>query len=145
MSFLRATISGLAGAVALTASHELLRRFVPDAPRLEVLGMEGIEKIFAKLGMTAPDGKKLFGSALVGDIVANSLFYSQVGTRGGTPLLRGVTLGVTAGLGAVNLPGKMGMSEDATKHTPQTALMTVALYTVGGIAAAIVASMMDDS
>ncbi len=55
MSLLKALGGGLAGALALTAIHETVRRVSPDAPRMDVLGMRAIAKSLRAAGEDVPD------------------------------------------------------------------------------------------
>ena len=146
MSFLKALGSGLAGAVALTAIHETIRRVSPDAPRMDVLGMRAIAKSLRAAGEEVPDEDTLFNVTLAGDVVSNALYYSLVGL--GDPrsaVARGALLGLGAGLGAVLLPGPLGLGTDASARTRETQLMTVAWYTAGGlVAGAAMQSLSDD-
>lgn len=136
MSLLKALGSGLAGALALTAIHETVRRVSPDAPRMDVLGMRAIAKSLRAAGAKPPDEGTLFNVTLAGDVASNSLYYALVGL--GDPknaVARGTLLGLAAGLGAVLLPGPLGLGTDASARTPATQLMTVAWYTAGGLVA----------
>ena len=136
MSFLKALGSGFAGAVALTAIHETVRRVSPDAPRMDVLGMRAIAKSLRAAGAEPPEEDTLFNITLAGDVLSNSLYYSLVGL--GDPrgaVARGALLGLAAGLGAVLLPGPLGLGTDASARTRETQLMTVAYYTAGGLVA----------
>ena len=146
MSFLKAMGSGFAGALALTAIHEAVRRVSPDAPRMDVLGMRAIAKSLRAAGAETPDEDTLFGVTLAGDIASNSLYYALVGM--GDPknaVARGALLGLAAGLGAVLLPGPLGLGTDASARTRETQLMTVAWYTAGGlVAGAAMQSLGDD-
>ena len=146
MSLLKALGSGLAGAVALTAIHETVRRVSPDAPRMDVLGMRAIAKSLRAAGAEPPDEGTLFNLTLAGDVVSNSLYYALVGI--GDPrnaLARGALLGLAAGIGAVLLPGPLGLGTDASARTRETQMMTVAWYTAGGlVAGAAMQSLADD-
>lgn len=137
----KALVSGLAGAVTLTLAHETLRRLVPEAPRMDVLGMRAIAKIMKKAGTQPPDGGALRAWAMAGDVVSNSLYYSLAGTGKGA-WLRGGLLGAGAGAGAVLLPGPMGLGSDPSNRTNITRAMTVGLYLLGGLAAAAVGSAL---
>jgi len=131
---LKALGSGLVGAFALTLIHETARRFVDDAPRMDVLGMRAIAKTMRAVEVEPP--VPLHEAALVGDIVSNSLYYSLVGAGSSRDAIRnGALLGLAAGLGAVFLPEHLGLGRQPTEDSPQTQLMTVAWYTIGGLAA----------
>ena len=131
---LKALGSGLLGACALTLIHETARRFVDDAPRVDVVGMRAIAKTMRAAGFEPP--VPLHEAALVGDIVSNSFYYSLVGVGSRDDALRnGALLGLAAGLGAVYLPEPLGLGRQPTKDSPQTQVMTVAWYLLGGLVA----------
>ncbi|MEA2695189.1 MAG: hypothetical protein QOJ16_4576 [Acidobacteriota bacterium] len=128
---------GTAGAVALTALHETARRVLPNAPRADLLGERAIDRSLRALGRRPPSGPQLHRWALAGDLLSNSLFYSLVGSHGGRKAwLRGSLLGLGAGLGAVVLPGPLGLGSRPSTRTPATVAMTLAWYVAGGLAAA---------
>ncbi len=132
-------ISGLAGAVTVTLLNEVLRRTVPHAPRLDVLGMRSLAKAARGLGAETPE--RLFQPALAGDLAANTAYYSLVSTGGRDhALLAGAILGLVAGIGAVTLPGPMGLGVGPTERTTETALMAAGMYFAGGLVAGAVYS-----
>ena len=131
---LKALGSGLVGACALTLIHETARRFIDDAPRMDVLGMRALSKAARAADLDPP--VPLHEAALVGDLVSNSLYYSLVGAGSRREALRnGALLGLAAGVGAVYLPERLGLGRQPTEDSPQTQLMTVAWYLLGGLAA----------
>jgi hypothetical protein len=71
-----ALLSGLAGAAALTALHETVRRIRSDAPRMDTLGRRAIAKGLEAAGLETPREDQPQAVALGGDIVANTLCYS---------------------------------------------------------------------
>jgi hypothetical protein len=78
--------------------------------------------------------------ALVGDMIANSLYYSFVGVgsvQHAWP--RGALLGLLAGVGAVVFPGPLGLGSRPTNRARSTQVMTVLWYLAGGLAAAAAA------
>ncbi|QNE41584.1 hypothetical protein F1C16_19445 [Hymenobacter sp. NBH84] len=128
--------SGLAGAVAVNLLHEAVRHLRPaDAPRMDVLGEQGLRKLLGKADAPQPDEESAYYLTLAGDLLSNGLYYSLVG-RGKGAWWRGVALGAAAGVGGVVLPGPMGLGEAPSNRTPQTKAMTVAWYLVGGVVAA---------
>lgn len=141
MEVSKALVGGLAGAVALTITHETLRRIIPEAPRMDVLGMRAISKIMKKAGKQPPADDTLHTWALVGDVVSNSIYYSLSGT-GREAWVRGALLGAGAGAGALLLPGPMGLGTDPSNRTTSTKAMTVAIYLLGGLVAAAVGSAL---
>ena len=143
MKTIQSWISGAVGACTLTLLHEVARRTIPDAPRVDVLGSEAISKGLRLAGQRPPAGEKLHHMALAGDLASNTCYYSLVGTGEDKGVwLRGAILGLVAGLGAVFLPGPMGLNAAPSNRTPATRVMTVAWYLVGGLAAAATARCM---
>ena len=141
----KAIAGGLAGAVVLTVVHETLRRFVPDAPRMDVLGMRSISKLMEKADQEPPkDKEELHNWALAGDVLSNSLYYSLAGT-GKSALWRGVALGAAAGAGALLLPGPLGLGEEPSNKTTKTQVMTVSYYLLGGLIAAAMGYALGNS
>jgi len=142
MKLLSSLAAGFAGAVALTALHEVARRLRPhDAPRMDVLGERGLRKILNLADLPQPSEGKAYTATMLGDILSNGLYYTVVGS-GKHSVQRGLALGVAAGIGGVVLPGPMGLGEGPSNRTPQTKAMTVAWYTVGGLVAGAVAQAL---
>ncbi len=136
MSIKRAIGAGIAGALALTAIHELARRFSGRAPRMDVLGERALAAGLGRLGLRAPRGRKLYGLALAGDLLSNSLYYALVASgRGAHPWRRGALLGALAGLAAVWLPARLGLARRPRHPARSTEAMTLAWYLAGGLAA----------
>lgn len=140
MSLGGAMIGGLAGACTLTLAHETIRHsHIPGAPRMDILGARGLKKILSTAGMNAPRGQALFESTLVADLASNAATYALVGTGKRAPL-RGTLLGAALGIGAILLPEPLGLGQPPGKKTPRTELLTLAVYTLGGLTAGLVAS-----
>ncbi len=133
----RALGPGLVGATALTLVHESARRVLKHPPRMDVLGMRSLEKGVRFLGGEPAKGRQLHRQTLAGDLLSNGLYFSLVALgRPRRPYLRGATLGLLAGLGAVVLPPRLGLGRKPSRARPSTSLLTVAWYTLGGLAAA---------
>ncbi|AQG81097.1 hypothetical protein [Spirosoma montaniterrae] len=132
-----ALLSGLIGAVALNLLHETVRQVVPEAPRADVLGKRALKILGEKTNTPVPSGNKLHYTTLAADVASNALYYSAIGM--GNPanaLWRGTGLGLLAGIGAVTLPGPMGLGDAPTTRTPATTAMTIGWYLTGGLVAA---------
>ncbi|QHT70274.1 hypothetical protein GXP67_28300 [Rhodocytophaga rosea] len=129
--------SGLAGAIALNILHETARRFIPQAPRMDILGMRAISKLMQKADAPPPQGEKLYWLAIAGDVISNAAYYSLTASdKPKNVWLKGALLGLGAGLGAVTLPGPMGLGTQPSGRTNNTKIMTVAWYLAGGLATA---------
>lgn len=136
MHLLNGLASGVVGAVVLTAVHEAARQVIPGAPRVDVIGKRAISRPLRAAGYAPPRGGSLYGIALGAEVVSNSLYYALVAA--GDPrksLRRGLVLGLVGGIGAVALPPLLGLGQQPHRKTPATELMTVAWYTLAGIAA----------
>lgn len=144
MNVLKSLGSGAIGAAALTLLHETARRFIPTAPRMDVLGMRALTQSFHAADQSPPPHDTLFGLSMAGDLVANSLYYSLIGVGSSRHIWqRGAALGFMAGIGAVVLPGPLGLGSAPSNRTTATQMMTVAWYTVGGLATAAAAQQFD--
>ncbi|WP_243749141.1 hypothetical protein [Mucilaginibacter agri] len=131
-------IAGLAGAVALNIIHQTIKCFDDDAPRVDLVGEEVLTESMLSLGLMPLTGNALFAATFAGDIFSNTLYYSTIGfAKNKFILLTGTLVGLTAGIGALELPGPMGLSDAPVNRTEKTKLLTVALYTIGGLVSAI--------
>lgn len=138
-----ALLSGAVGATALTAIHQTARMLTEDAPRMDLLGMRALARALRSAGETPPPRDTLYGLTLAGDLASNTLYYSLVGVgKEGGEWKRGTLLGVAAGVGAVVLPPLLGLGSAPSSRTPATAAMTVAWYTLGGLATAGTARLL---
>ena len=136
---------GLAGALSLTLLHEAVRRVLPSAPRLDVLGMRALAKSLSALEQPVPDRNRLHNMALVGDLLSNTVYYSLVGTgEGAHARRRGVLLGLAAGIGAVVLPGPLGLGRGPSQRTIASHMMTIGWYLAGGLVAGMVAESLSE-
>ncbi len=145
MKLIKALESGFVGACTLTLIHELVRRKIPEAPRMDLLGMNALSKILRKFSSKIPERNQLFGWTLAGDIVGNTLYYSLTGAGSKkTSLSKGILLGLTAGMGAIVLPKKIGISDSPSSRTTQTKIMTVAWYVIGGMVTAAVYKVLEN-
>lgn len=137
--------SGLAGALALTAVHETVKRINPNAPRMDFLGMNALAKVLHSFGRKQPSERNLFVWTLAGDLAANAIYYSlSASNKNKYTWIRGLILGMTAGLGAVMLPGPLGLNKEYSRHTLQTKILTVGLYVAGGVVTAAVSSILNN-
>lgn len=72
-------VSGLIGALALTAFHEILRKKQHNAPRMDKLGKQSLTKILSSLDLQPPrDTSTMHNVTLVADVLGNALYYSMI-------------------------------------------------------------------
>jgi hypothetical protein len=139
-------VGGLAGACALTLINQTVARFDREAPRLDLLGMNAAAKLVKAVQPVSPVVSGLLPMAVAGDLVSNSLYYSLAGAQSkGSTIMRGLLLGIGAGLGAVALPSKLWLNATPTNLTTKTKLLTIAYYMVGGLVAAAAINTMEKS
>ena len=130
--------SGLVGATSVAALNYLASRFLPSAPRLDILGLQLTTAAFKKLGLKPPNGLPAKALALLGSLASNSMFYGLVGLGGPrTAWLRGGALGLAMGLGVLALPPAFGIGKRETGRTPTAKAGTLLWYILGGILAAL--------
>lgn len=136
-------ISGLAGSIVLTGLHQLLRGRLSDAPRMDKLGEQAIQKGADAIGVEAPAGEKLYNTTMAADLAGNAIYYSMVGTFPASSVVAGVALGATAGVGALMLPEKMGLNPEYSNKTARTQILTCGLYLTAGLVAGLVYQALD--
>lgn len=141
MTIEKAVLSGLVGAATVTFLNETVRRVAPEtAPRMEILGMRAMKAGFEAAEAEVPPRRELIKMAFGGEVVSNTAYYSLVGLAEPESAVGvGAALGLAAGIGAVALPGAMGLGDEPSRRSAATMAMTVGWYTMGGIAAGLVA------
>lgn len=137
--------TGLAGAATVTFLNETMRRAAPGiAPRMEILGMRAARAGFEAMGAEVPPRRELMPMTFAAEAVSNTAYYSLVGlARPENAIVTGALLGLVAGVGAVTLPGPMGLGEAPSARTTETKLMAVAWYFAGGLVAGMVGKMVN--
>jgi len=135
-AFTKAIAAGAAGAGTTTILHELTRRLTPDAPRVDLLGMQALARLLRAGGAVPPTGRALYTLTLAGDLASNTAYFGAVGAGPRERAVAlGAALGLVAGAGAVLLPPRLGLSGATTGRTGATAALAVALYTALGLVA----------
>lgn len=130
-------LGGLAGSIILNVVHQLVKKLDKDAPRIDKVGEEAVSKSIKAAGFDPPKNEKLFLTTLTSDVVANAIYYSLIGKgRNENLLLRGLFFGSVAGIGALTLPGPMGLDDRPVNKTSKTKAITVGLYILGAIVTA---------
>ena len=145
MKIVKALIGGFAGAIALNLLHETVKKLNPDAPRVDLVGEEALSKGLDAIGVHPPTGDALYAATLAGDVISNGLYYTAIGF--GSPKYlwtRAAVTGITAGLGAVTLPGPMGLDDQPVTRTDTTKVLTVAWYLFGAMVTAAVLTKIQD-
>jgi hypothetical protein len=132
-----ALLSGAAGAVALTAVHQVARLVTDDAPRMDVVGMRALARGAEVADTSAPRDNRLYNMTLAGDLIFNSAYYALA-----TTWMRGAALGLAAGIGALVLPQKMGLGNPPRSELLSNQIMTVSWYLLGGLTAACTAQYL---
>ena len=142
-SFGVAAVSGLSGALALTAVHQAAQYFTTDAPRMDVVGRRAIAAGIEASGHDAPDEPTLQRWALMGDVLSNTAYYSLI-PAGRRPNVwtRALALGLAAGVGALVLPRRMGLGAPPRSYSVANQVMTVGWYTLGALVTAAVAESL---
>ena len=136
MSLPNALMSGSAGAATVTVLHQAAKERFFSAPRVDIVGMRALKRLWHGLGLRSPGRKKLYRQALAGEVLSNGAYYAlaSVGSPR-RPLARGAWLGAAAGLGAVFLPPRLGLGRRPVQRSGLTALQTFTWYFLGGVAA----------
>ena len=132
-----ALLSGAAGAVALTAVHQVARLVTDSAPRMDVVGMRALSRGADAADANVPRDNRLYNMTLAGDLIFNSAYYALA-----TTWVRGAALGLAAGIGALVLPQKMGLGNPPKSELLSNQIMTVSWYLLGGLTAACTAQYL---
>jgi hypothetical protein len=144
MPLLQSLAAGFVGSSALTLIHQTAQKYIPHAPHVDAIGRRAIARSARAAGLTPPRGQALQNTALVGDLLANAAYYALVDAGPArTRIARGALLGLAGGLGAVLLPKPLGLGRQPGQRTPYTQALTVAWYTLGGLAAAAAAEAFE--
>lgn len=130
----KALISGMAGAVALTTLHQTLKKYLADAPRVDLIGSNAVRKISSLLHLKTPDKATAYRLSMAGDLIFNSFYYSLTAT-GKKPLISGSLLGAGAGTGVISLPGPLNLGKNLSSRNIRQALLSFGIYLAGGLTA----------
>lgn len=143
MKALHALAAGFAGAIALTVTHQVLHRIIDEAPRMDLMGEEALTILADRADVDLPAENQLYNITMAGDIIGNTLYYA-IAAAGDhkNALPRGLALGLLAGAGGVVLPKHLGLNNSYSDRTMTTKLLTVAIYTLGGLVSGKIASVL---
>jgi hypothetical protein len=131
-------LSGLAGALTVTALNYIGQRLTSQAPRLDEVGRRAVRKTSQNVAGTTPDESTVQAAALGTDLVSNSMFYSLVGVgRAKRPELRGLLAGAAAGALGVLLIPMLGLGRKTVGVGAKGKAMAVGQYALAGLAAGL--------
>lgn len=154
MRLANAIEGGVTGATTLTLLQEALHKIDPKAPRAALLHKSGIIKQWKKHIKSGERKDPKLYIELASELIANAAYFGLAGLgKKKNAVLRGGLLGAAAGLGAAflkndeeelrangmkaidgNVPGSASAAtEDSTKKK----VLTIGLYTAGGLLAGI--------
>ncbi len=143
MNFVKSIIAGVAGAAALNILHETLRKFDPEAPRIDLVGKEAVKKSAEAMDIEAPTGDRLYGITLAGDVLTNASYFAAIGMGGKKfMLLRAIGAGLSAGIAAVKAPKPMGLNDQHVANSDKRQMMTIGYYVFGSLVTAGVLALM---
>ncbi len=139
MKLVNSLVGGFVGAIALNILHETVKHYYDKAPRIDILGEEALEKSLDAVGIDPPQGKNLYLATLAGDVISNGFYYSAIGIGSTKNLwVKGAIAGLTAGVGALQLPAPMGLDDLPVTYSNETKVLTVSWYLFGGLVAAAI-------
>ena len=138
-------IGGLAGAIVLTLLNESLKNVNSDMPRIDLVGKEVVQKTAEYFGLDIENSESLLSTALVSDIISNTAYYSLINGEKEELWLKAASAGLLAGLGAVNLPDKMGLNDEPVSKSLTTKALVIGYYLAGAFTTAAVIRMMEKS
>ncbi|WP_316739108.1 hypothetical protein [Pedobacter aquatilis] len=144
MKIVKNIIAGLAGALSLNILHESLKHLNADMPRIDLVGEEALNKVLGSFGAAISNENKLYKATLASDVISNAIYYSLIGAGSAKFITsRAIVSGLSAGLGAVNLPDKMGLNDRPVTKSAKTKVLTVAYYLTGALVTAAVLKAMN--
>lgn len=134
MGLLKNLTAGLLGSLALNLLHETLRKNGGNVPKINLLGEEAVNKTLVTLGKDPITNQEaLYETTLVADVVSNTFYYSLIGGKRKYIWPKAILLGLSAGLGAIQLPAPMGLNSEPVAGTNQKKILTVGYYLFGAL------------
>ena len=141
MSKMKTIVAGLGGAIALNLLHESLKH-KHATPNIDK-GEEALQKTLNAFGTEISGKDNLYAATLGADIISNAMYYSAIGAPGTKNVwTRAITLGLTAGIGAVTLPEPLGLDEKPVAATTEKQALTVGYYVFGALVTAALLKVM---
>jgi len=133
MGILKNLTAGFIGSVALNILHETLRKYNTNVPKINLLGEEALNKTLFRYGTPIMDQDELYRTTLKADLVGNAVYYSLIGGKSALIWPKAIVFGLSAGLGAINLPEPLGLDPDPVAKTNQMKVLTVGYYLFGAL------------
>ncbi|UBV42023.1 hypothetical protein LAJ19_10285 [Deinococcus taeanensis] len=131
-------LGSFSGALTVTLLNEGVRRALPHAPRMDVIGERALSATLRAAHLPVPRGRALYFTTMAADLLSNTLYYALTGLGGPRRApLNGTALGFAAGLGGALLPPRLGLGHQPGER-PRTLVLTTLWYTLGGLAAGTV-------
>ena len=66
-------IAGIIGSVALNVLHELMRKNVANAPKINLIGEQALNKVLGEFGSPITNPKTLHNATLEADVISNAI------------------------------------------------------------------------
>ena len=143
MDFVKSLIAGFAGSAALNILHETVRKFDNQAPRLDLIGEEALQKSTKTLHLPIPTGDKLYNATIIGDILSNATYYTGIGMGSKKFLIwKALGYGLSAGLAAIKLPKPIGLDDKPVASSDKRKVMSLGYYVFGALITAGVFGMI---
>jgi len=109
---------------------------MPHPPRVDVIGMKALAKLARRAGSEPPE--HLRTTALIGDLISNSIYYSSVAAGGRkNAVANGAVAGMAAGIGLLLLPEPLGLGGAEVNRTVGTQIMGAGMYFAAGLLAGL--------
>lgn len=135
-------LAGLGGAIVLTILNETLKNVNGDMPRIDLVGEEAVEKTAEYFGLELHNKESVHGASLVGDLVSNTAYFSLIDGEGKALWVKAAASGILAGLGAVTIPGEIGLDDAPIAKKTTTKVWTVGYYLAGALATAALIGLL---
>lgn len=134
MSLLNRSIAGLAGSLALTGVHQLLKKYNIGAPNLDQIGEKAVEESLQKVNVSLSDEDQVFAAAMGGNILSNAVLFSTLATTTNPSEIISKTLGagILGAAGSIGLADQL-LGNNKAINTDQKKWMTAGYYLLGAL------------
>jgi hypothetical protein len=134
MSYINRSIAGLAGSLALTAVHQIFKKYYSEAPNLDQVGEIAIKTSLEKVDLHATNQDEVYAAAMGGNILSNAILFSTLATSTNTSQIISKTLGA----GLLGAAGTLGLADNLLGNNKATNTdgkkwMTTGYYLFGAI------------